>query len=174
MAKKKEILADYWDKQISISVPEETVVPVVPDPPLLKNPEEAVRKALDNPIGAPSLLELAKKAKGGKIVIAHDDLTRPALPRKIMIPEIMKVLNQAGIQDEDVFLLSANGNHCKFPDWRFRAHFGEEIYCRFPAHPLLPFWPARPDLTHRSTSSLRNFHSLPTLWAGIRWRIRHL
>ncbi len=131
MAKTKEIIADYWDKKIPISVPEGTVVPVVPDPPLLKDPEEAVRKALDNPIGAPSLLELAKKAKGGKIVIAHDDLTRPALPRKIMIFQIMKVLNQAGIQNEDVFLLSANGNHCKFPDWRFRAHFGEEIYSRF-------------------------------------------
>ena len=77
MAKTKEIIADYWDKKIPISVPEGTIIPVVPDPPLLPEPEAAIRKALENPIGAPPLSELAKAAKGGKIVIAHDDLTRP-------------------------------------------------------------------------------------------------
>ena len=64
-------------------------------------------------------------------MIAHDDLTRPALPRRIMIPIIMDVLNKAGIKDEDVFLLSAGGNHCKWPDTSLRAYFGEEIYNRF-------------------------------------------
>ena len=33
MAKIKEIVADYWDKKIKISVPEDTVLPVVPEPP---------------------------------------------------------------------------------------------------------------------------------------------
>ncbi len=131
MANNKDITADYWDKKITISVPENTVVPVVPDPPLLKEPESAVRKALENPIGAPPLFELAKKAKGGKIVIAHDDLTRPAPPRRLIIPIILDVLNKAGIKDEEVFLLSANGNHCKWPDSSLRAYFGEEVYTRF-------------------------------------------
>lgn len=131
MARTKEIMADYWDKKIPISVPEGTVIPVVPDPQLLQEPEGAIRKALENPIGAPPLLELAKAARGGKIVIAHDDLTRPALPRRLMIPVIMDTLNKAGIKDEDVFLLSGNGNHCKWPDIRFRTHFGDAIYNRF-------------------------------------------
>jgi hypothetical protein len=55
MTKNKEITADYWDKKIQISVPENTVVPVVPSPPLIKEPEVAVKKALENPIGAPPL-----------------------------------------------------------------------------------------------------------------------
>ena len=131
MAQNKEITADYWDKKISISVPEDAVVPVVPDPPLLKEPATAVRGALENPIGAPPLFELAKKAKGGKVVIGHDDLSRPALPRKIIIPVIMDILNKAGIKDEDVFLVSGNGNHCKWPDAHFRSYFGDEIYNRF-------------------------------------------
>jgi nickel-dependent lactate racemase len=134
MAKKKEILVDYWDKKVTVSVPEETVVPVLPDPPLLKSPEDSVRKVLENPIGAPPLFELAKKAKGGKVVIAHDDLVRPALPRRLIIPIIMDIMNKAGIKDEDVFLLSGNGNHCKWPDTSFRSYFGDEIYHRF--HPL--------------------------------------
>ena len=131
MGKNKEITADYWDKKISISVPEDTVIPVVPDPPLLKEPAAAVRAVLENPVGAPPLFELAKKAKGGKVVIGHDDLTRPALPRKIIISVIMDILNKAGIQDENVFLLSGNGNHCKWPDTHFRSYFGDEIYNRF-------------------------------------------
>ena len=64
MSDRKEIVADYWDKKITISVPQQTVVPVVPPPTLLKEPGAAVQKALENPIGAPPLLELAKKARG--------------------------------------------------------------------------------------------------------------
>jgi hypothetical protein len=45
MTKNKEITADYWDKKIQISVSENTVVPVVPPPPILKKPEVAVKKA---------------------------------------------------------------------------------------------------------------------------------
>ena len=131
MAKKKEILVDYWDKKIPICVPEDTVVAEVPYPPLLKEPEAAVRKALENPIGAPPLFELAKKVKNGKVVISHDDLLRPALPRKIMIPLIMELLNKAGIKDENVFLLSGNGNHPKWSEVQFKRYFGEEIYTRF-------------------------------------------
>ncbi len=131
MRASKEIIADYWDKKITISVPKNTVVPVVPPPALLEKPDVAVKKALEKPVGAPPLFELARKAKGKKVVIAHDDLTRPAPPRRIMIPAIMEVLNKAGVKDEDVFLLSASGNHCKWPDTSFRAYLGDEIYNRF-------------------------------------------
>ena len=131
MSKNKEMIADYWDQKITIAVPEQTVVPVVPPPPVLKDVGLAVRAALDNPVGAPPLFELAQKARGGKVVIAHDDLTRPALPRRMIIPIIMDVLNEAGIKDEEVFLLSANGNHCKWPDSSLRSYLGDEIYCRF-------------------------------------------
>ena len=131
MKMNKEVIADYWDKKIKISVPDDTVLPVVPEPPLLREPEAEVKKVLENPVGAPPLFELARKAKGGKIVIAHDDLTRPAAPRRLVIPIVLEVLNKAGIRDEDIFLLCASGNHCKWPDSSFRSFFGDEIYHRF-------------------------------------------
>ena len=134
MARTKDLVADYWDKKIKITVPEETVTPVVPPIPLLKDPEAGVRAALENPVGAPPLSELARKARGGKVIIAHDDLTRPALPRKIIIPIVMDVLNKAGIRDEDVYLLSGNGNHCKWSDAQMQRYFGDEIYRRFRPH----------------------------------------
>ncbi len=131
MKMNKEVIADYWDKKIKVSVPDDTILPIVPEPPLLREPEAEVKRVLDHPIGAPPLFELAKKAKGGKIVIAHDDLTRPAPPRRLVIPVVLEILNKAGIRDEDIFLLSANGNHCKWPDSSFHSFFGDEIYRRF-------------------------------------------
>jgi hypothetical protein len=53
MTKNKEITIDYWNKNIQISVQENTLVPIIPPPPLIKEPEVAVKKALENPIGAP-------------------------------------------------------------------------------------------------------------------------
>ncbi|MCB2187808.1 MAG: DUF2088 domain-containing protein [Deltaproteobacteria bacterium] len=132
MAHTKQLTADYWERKIQITVPEDTVTPVMTPPPLLPDPGAATKEALLNPIGAPSLFDLARQVpKGGKVVIGHDDLTRPALPRKIMIPVIMEVLNQAGVKDEQVFLLSGNGNHCKWSQNQFRRYFGEELYQRF-------------------------------------------
>ncbi|MBN1635940.1 MAG: DUF2088 domain-containing protein [Deltaproteobacteria bacterium] len=134
MPKTKKIIADYWDKKIPIQVPENTIVPEVPPIELIEDPHSAVINAVENPIGSPPLSELARQAGSGKVVIAHDDLTRPALPRKIIIPVLMDILNAAGIRDEQVFLLSGNGNHCKWSDTQFRRYFGDEIYCRFRPH----------------------------------------
>ncbi|MGD9320817.1 MAG: lactate racemase domain-containing protein, partial [Desulfobacteraceae bacterium] len=93
MNKKKELRMDYWDKKIPISVPQDTIVPEVSVFPTYKDPIAEVKKALDSPFGAPALYELAKNAKGGKVVIAHDDPSRPALPRRIIIALIMEILN---------------------------------------------------------------------------------
>lgn len=128
---KKEILMDYWDRKLPVFLPDNAVVPEASPFPNLENPEIEVEKALEAPIAAPPLRELARNAKGGKIVIAHDDPNRPAPPRRIVISTILKVLGEIGIPDEDIFLLSANGNHPKRPDSQFKSYYGEEIYSKF-------------------------------------------
>jgi len=127
----KETWAYYWDKKVKIDVPEQTVVPVVPDPPLLREPAGEVRKALNNPIGSEPLSDLAKRVRNEKVVIAFDDQTRPAIPRRIFISEVANILNKAGVKDENIYLLSGNGNHCKWTDNGFRDYLGDEIYNRF-------------------------------------------
>ena len=131
MKRNKEILADYWDKKIPIHVPDDSIVASVTHPPPLPDPLDAVQKALMNPIGAPPLQELAQKAKGGKVIIAHDDPNRPGIPRRVIIDAVLDILNGAGIPDDHVYLLSAGGTHPKWPDSAFRAYYGEEIYSRF-------------------------------------------
>ena len=61
--KQKIIQADYWDRKIDIAVPEDTVIGEIPAPPIIQDPEKAVRDAIANPIGAPPLAELARKAR---------------------------------------------------------------------------------------------------------------
>jgi len=131
MRGKKEVLFDYWDRRIPLLVPGETIIPAVMPFPNYVSPEKEVEKSLEAPIGAPPLKELALKAKGEKIVIAHDDPNRPAQPRRLIISTVLKILGEAGIPDEDIYLLSANGNHPKRPEAQFKAYYGDKIYPRF-------------------------------------------
>jgi lactate racemase len=129
--KKKELLADYWDKKIPISVPEDSVIGEIPNPAILPNPEEAIRKAITNPIGSPPLSELAKKARNGMVTICHDDLSRPPRPRQLIIPILIEELVKAGVKEENINLLCANGNHCKWPPAMLRKYLGPKVFDRF-------------------------------------------
>jgi len=73
----KIIQADYWDRKIDIEVPEETVIGEIPNPPVLQDPEKAIREAIAKPIGAPPLAELAKKARNGKSLSVLTTLRGP-------------------------------------------------------------------------------------------------
>ena len=74
----------------------------------LENPVKTLREKLKNPIGSPPLKDLAKAKKDAVIVI--NDITRPC-HSDILIPGIVKVLNEAGIKDDKIKLLVATGNH---------------------------------------------------------------
>jgi nickel-dependent lactate racemase len=70
---------------------------------------KGIDDALDHPVGTKSLTELAK-GKKGRIVILHDDLTRPT-PAYDVIPSIISKLHEAGIKDDQIFFLAAIGTH---------------------------------------------------------------
>jgi nickel-dependent lactate racemase len=128
---KKEIMADYWDRKIPIMVPENAIIGEIPDPPLLQNPEEAVREALRNPIGSEPFAELAKKVRNGIVTIAHDDLSRPARPRQLIVPILIEELLKAGVKEENIYLLCASGNHCKWTPAQIRKYLGPKVFDRF-------------------------------------------
>ncbi len=68
----------------------------------------AVSEALDNPIGAPSLTDLARGKKSAAISVC--DITRPA-PNRITLPPLLARLETAGIAREDIRILIATGLH---------------------------------------------------------------
>jgi nickel-dependent lactate racemase len=129
--RQKTITADYWDKKIDITVPEDTILGEIPAPPALTDPEKAVRDAIARPVGAPPLAELAKKAKNGKVTIAFDDPSRPGKPRQIIIPILIEELLKAGVKEENIYLVCAGGNHCKWMPLQLRTYLGADLYDRF-------------------------------------------
>ncbi|MBI3247558.1 MAG: nickel-dependent lactate racemase [Deltaproteobacteria bacterium] len=70
--------------------------------------DAALAEALANPIGTPPLLELARGKKTAAISIC--DITRPA-PNRIVLPHVLRALEQAGVPRSGVILLIATGLH---------------------------------------------------------------
>jgi nickel-dependent lactate racemase len=71
--------------------------------------DDGIREALINTIGSENIIEQAR-GKKGKIVITCDDLSRPT-PAERVFPFIIEQLHEAGIRDEQIFVLGSFGCH---------------------------------------------------------------
>ena len=87
--------------------------------------EDAIRWALQNPIGAPRLSEIVKP--GEKITIITSDITRP-LPSRIILPILLEQLYDAGVKKCDVTVVFALGSHRKHTADEMKKLVGEEVY----------------------------------------------
>jgi nickel-dependent lactate racemase len=82
----------------------------------LGDPEEAVRRALLNPVESPTLSELAKGKKSACILIC--DITRP-VPNGTLLPPLIDTLTRSGVHSTAITILVATGLH--------RPNEGEEL-----------------------------------------------
>ena len=90
--------------------------------------QAALEAALDRPIGAPSLAELARGKRSAAISIC--DITRPA-PNRLTLPSVLRRLEQTGIPREQITLLIATGLHRAATETEIREICGEEIAASF-------------------------------------------
>lgn len=82
----------------------------------LADPASAVSEALLRPIGTAPLKEIARGRKNACIVIS--DITRP-VPNKIILPPLLRTLEESGIAARDITILIATGMH--------RPNLGDEL-----------------------------------------------
>ena len=98
----------YGDEDFTLELPDSWDVKVFN----MKNAKEIFPKdvevALNNPIGTPTLIELAKGKQNAIIVV--EDISRPT-PMENILKIIIDQLNTAGIEDEKISILSALGAH---------------------------------------------------------------
>lgn len=87
--------------------------------------EEAVRAALNEPIGSKTLSQIVKP--GEKVVIVTSDITRP-MPSYKVLPQIFEDLYDGGIATDDITIVLALGSHRPHTDSEKRALVGELIY----------------------------------------------
>ncbi len=100
-------------------------------PKLLPSPhneEEVVRWAMDNPLGSPRLKELV--SPGEKVCLIVGDMTRLWARYHVMAPVILRELNESGIPDADITIVSATGAHRPQTPEEHEKLVGAEIYRR--------------------------------------------
>ena len=106
----------YGEKTVDLRVPQSAALLEMKPLRGLEDPEGAVYSALANPIESPPLAELAKGRKNACVVIS--DFTRP-VPNKIILPPLLKSLEQSGLKRERITILIATGMH--------RPNLGDEL-----------------------------------------------
>lgn len=89
--------------------------------------DEAVKNALEHPIGSARLRDIVKP--GEKIAIITSDITRP-MPTYAVMPFLLDELSGAGVSDKDITLVFALGSHRKHSDAEKIKLAGEETFRR--------------------------------------------
>ncbi len=120
----------YKGKPIDFNVPASWTVIGVGEPkhaPPLPDLRTAVQRALDHPVGAPSISRLAATAQ--KAVVICDDQTRPT-PAYQLLPGILDRLNSVGIPDHRVTVVVGRGTHRPPTDEEVRIKVGGEVLNR--------------------------------------------
>lgn len=106
----KEIELKYGVGEIKVDLSEESNIKVLSGKCMesLSSPSGAILKALQEPIGTPSLTKIINK--GEKVVLVVSDYTR-ATKADVFLPILVNQLNEVGVSDSDIFIVFANGTH---------------------------------------------------------------
>jgi nickel-dependent lactate racemase len=105
------------DDGLDVTVVEPTFVPAVPDP------AEAVRAALDAPIGSPPLRDLVRP--GMRVGVVFSDITRPA-PNPLLLSAVLEVLD--AVPGVEVVLFNALGTHRPNTEAELRGMVGDAVF----------------------------------------------
>ncbi|HEY9634317.1 MAG TPA: nickel-dependent lactate racemase [Coleofasciculaceae cyanobacterium] len=94
----------------------------------LADVKESIASALAHPIGSPPIGKLAHP--GDRVCIVFTDITR-ACPDWLLVPPILRELEQAGVRDEDITLLCGVGLHRKSTREEKVAKLGHPVVERY-------------------------------------------
>jgi len=111
----------------SFSIPPKNLVSVIEpvNHTLIKDGADALKAALDAPIGTPPLSKLVKR--GDKIVIITSDITRP-VPGYRILPVILDELFAANCLAEDITVVFALGSHRRHTEEEKRRLVGDAVF----------------------------------------------
>lgn len=96
----------------------------------IKDPKEAVKKALEQPIGTAPLAELLAAEEIKELVIVVNDVTRYT-PYNYLLPPLLQTISEAGIKKEQVTFIVATGVHSPHSEAQNREIFGEAVAAEY-------------------------------------------
>jgi nickel-dependent lactate racemase len=124
------ITLDYGKSGLEVELADERVVgplAIRPAPPL-PDAEAAIAAALCRPIASPPLAELARGRRNACILVC--DITRP-VPNRLLLPPILRTLEEQGIARRDIRLLIATGLHRPNEGAELSEMLGPEIVAHY-------------------------------------------
>ena len=92
----------------------------------LIDPATEVKKRLEAPLGSESLSSMLKKRLPRKLVIVVNDITRPT-PYSILMPPLLRTIEDAGIDREHITLITATGIHRPHTHQENLQVYGKEL-----------------------------------------------
>jgi nickel-dependent lactate racemase len=104
------ITLDYGRTGLDVDLPDERVVGplAIKATAPLADPARAIATALAHPIGSAPLAQIARGRKNVCILVC--DITRP-VPNKLILPPLLRILEEQGIARRDILILNATGLH---------------------------------------------------------------
>jgi nickel-dependent lactate racemase len=124
------ITLDYDRTGLTVDLPDDRVVgplAIRPAPPLA-DPKAAIAEALAKPIGSKPLAELARGRRNACILVC--DITRP-VPNRLILPRLLRTLEEQGIARENILLLIATGLHRPNEGAELEEMVGPEIAANY-------------------------------------------
>jgi len=120
------VTLDYGRGGLDVTLPDDrTVGPLaIREAPPLANAQGELEANLHQPIGTKPLAELAKGRRDACILIC--DITRP-VPNKLILPPVLRTLEQSGIPRDKILILNATGLHRPNEGAEMVEMVGEEI-----------------------------------------------
>ncbi|MDR3265688.1 MAG: nickel-dependent lactate racemase [Synergistaceae bacterium] len=121
----------FGREKVEIDIPEENLLGVLRsrEIPCAATEEEAILKALANPIGSPRLSEKVKP--GETVCIVTCDLTRSWQHPSVYLPILVDEIKKGGAKDEDIFFLVGTGTHRSHTPEEHKLILGEKLYGRY-------------------------------------------
>lgn len=114
-----KVKLDYGKTGLEVTLPDDRLIApplnLRPAPPL-PDPAAAIKGSLEEPIGTPPLADLARGKRTACVVVC--DITRP-VPNRLILPPLLRTLEQAGVPREGITILIATGLH--------RPNLGDEL-----------------------------------------------
>ncbi len=121
---------DYGRTGLDVNLPDDRVVgplAIRPASPL-PDPDAAIARVLACPTGTPPLAEVARGRRNACILVC--DITRP-VPNRLLLPPLLRILEEQGIRREDVLILVATGLHRPNEGAELEELVGPEIARRY-------------------------------------------
>ena len=131
-------LAWFGDSELKLKFPEEwnVSIQVMKGHGKKSVDKEEIIYALKNPIGTKPLGRLDRGKKD--VAIIFDDMTRPTKAYEVL-PHVINELRKAGIKDDNIRFVCANGSHGVFDREDFVKKLGERVVESYPVFNHNPY-----------------------------------